>query len=120
MVAFIRKHIDSVEQLEILLLLHAHPDRSWLPQEVSKELRSSCTSTAKRLQEFVHKNIIAGSENSEIRYIYDPKAEENQTAIAALAGAYHTKRLTVIEEIFSQPSDKIKVLADAFKLRQDD
>ena len=40
--------------------------------------------------------------------------------VAAVADAYAERRYTVIDVIFSKPAERIRVFADAFRLRQDD
>jgi hypothetical protein len=37
---FIHDHIHSVGQLEVLLLLRQHPERTWSPEDVSQALRT--------------------------------------------------------------------------------
>ena len=47
----IADHIDSVEQLEILLLLYQHPERAWTAEAVARELRDLALSAGDRLED---------------------------------------------------------------------
>ncbi len=46
------RHIRSVEQLEVLLLLRGSPDRTWTSVEVYDVIRSSPASVTQRLEAF--------------------------------------------------------------------
>lgn len=116
---FLRDHIDSVEQLEILILLCQSGDRSWTAEEIARELRSSQSSVSKRLEEFASKRFLKVVEQSPRRYSYAPVDESARRRIEELRELYKVRRVTVIDAIFSKPVDKIKVFADAFKFRKE-
>ena len=48
---FIIEHIDSLEQLEVLLLLAAHPEKGWTVAAVYEQIKSSPTSVTLRLED---------------------------------------------------------------------
>ncbi len=116
----IAEHIDSVEQLEILLLLYQHPERSWTAEAVARELRVSAFSAGDRLKEMARAAILSHLEGSAVEYRYAPESPQMAEAVAGLATAYTERRVTVINLIFSKPVDKIRTFADAFRLRRDD
>lgn len=115
---FVRDYIESVEQLEILLLLFHRQDRGWTEEEVAKELRCSQLSAGKRLAQFAQKHILIFDQSLK-SYRYSSAEETITTPISALAAAYQVRRVAIIDLIFSKPIDKIQVFADAFKLRED-
>lgn len=116
----IADHIDSVEQLEILLLLQQHPERSWTAESVARELRISPLSAGDRLKDMARSAILSRLQGSEAEYRYAPESPQMAEAVAGLATAYSERRVTVINLIFSKPVDKIRTFADAFRLRRDD
>lgn len=116
----IADHIDSVEQLEILLLLHQHPERSWTAESVARELRVSPLSAGDRLKDMGRASILSKVQGTEGEYRYAPESQQLAEAVAGLATAYAERRVTVINLIFSKPVDKIRTFADAFRLRRDD
>lgn len=116
---FIREHIESVEQLEILLLLYHQSDRSWTADEIARELRSSPQSARKRLAVFEMRGFIRQSDASSKSFQYDPRDAGIDEGIKALAEAYQLRRVTIIDVIFSKPTEKMQTLADAFKFRED-
>ena len=118
----ISEHINSVEQLEILLLLRLRADVSWTASQVSEELRSSELSTAARLADLARRGFVTqGTETGGGQsYRYDPTTEELRYAVDLLAKAYAELRFTVMELIFSKPIENLRVYANAFRFRKDD
>ncbi|HLM42455.1 MAG TPA: hypothetical protein VK458_01255 [Myxococcaceae bacterium] len=116
----ITDHIESVEQLEILLLLHQHGSRVWTADSVARELRVAPNSAGERMDELARASILARTQGSAVEYRYAPKSPSLDVAVAGLARAYSERRVTVINFIFSKPVDKIRTFADAFRLRKDD
>jgi hypothetical protein len=111
----IADHISSVEQLEILLLLREAADRDWTAEQVNERIRSSLSSVAARLADLETRGFIVRAEGG---YRYGPPAAE-AAGVDDLAAAYAERRYTVIELIFSRPSDKLRIFARAFRLRGD-
>lgn len=101
------EHIDSVEQLEILLFLREHPERSWTSQEISTELRSSQASVEKRIAVLVSIGLV--SQNAK-NFTYDPARED---LVRELSETYKIRPHRVLELIFS-PMKRARHFADAF------
>ena len=119
-IAFIRKHIDSVEQLEMLLLLKRRADRDWTAAQVSRELSSHPDSATARLSEFCSKGLVIEKRSAEsISYQYRPIPGLDST-LAQVAQAYGMYPVRLINLIFSKPIDRIRTFSDAFKFRKED
>ena len=116
---FIADHIDSVEALEVLLLLRDHPGRGWSAEEVSRELYTQTESAAKRLAELQSINLLTATDEPNLLYRYSPGTDALDQIVSGLSKAYKERRVTVIGLIFSSPSDKIRTFADAFKIKRD-
>jgi hypothetical protein len=115
---FITQRIDSIEQLEILLLLRAKPDRSWSAREVSDELRTDMTSAAARLSAMAGEGLVKQTGDSEPRYTV--ALTQEASVLKQVAEVYATRRYSVIDLIFSKPSDKIRVFARAFRIKEEE
>jgi predicted transcriptional regulator len=115
---FIFERIDSVELLEVLLLLHRNPNQTWSAVEISEELRTSPRSAEKRLTSLIKSNLIVQTHQSGY-YQFSPRLFEDRILIDDLAKTYHERKYTVIELIFSKPIDIIQTFADAFKFKKD-
>jgi hypothetical protein len=117
---FVVDHIDSVEQLEILLLLHGQRERTWTAETVARELRIAPISAGERLEEFLRGGLLTRTDGPPVEYRYAPGSTKLEAAVDGLSRAYSERRVTVINFIFSKPVDKIRTFADAFRLRKED
>lgn len=118
--AFVAEHIDSVLQLEVLLLLRARGEQSSSAEQISKELRIDSAWAAEQLQNLCNRAILVCDESPSRTYRYNPANEQLRQAVDALAQAYTDRRVAVISLIYSKPMDKIRGFADAFRIRPKD
>ena len=116
---FISMHIDSIEKLEVLLLLRARVDREWTARDVSQELRITEASAAARLEDLTVRRLLAVKEGSPPIYRFSPASAEDAQDVSDLQATYSTRRVSVISFIFSKPLDKVRGFADAFRLKRD-
>ncbi len=117
---FITHHIHSVEQLEILLLLHRHPERAWSADAVARELRIAPESAGERLEGMVHHRLFVRQGVSPKEYRYGPENMKLDDTVRDLAAEYMKRRVMVINLIYSKPIHKIRTFADAFRLTKGD
>ncbi|MBN1203747.1 MAG: hypothetical protein JXB05_02340 [Myxococcaceae bacterium] len=115
---FLSMHIDSIEKLEVLLLLRARADREWTAHEVSMELRITEASAEARLEDLSARRLLVSS-GSPPSYRYSPASPEDAQSVSELQDTYSTRRVSVISFIFSKPLDKVRGFADAFRLKRD-
>lgn len=113
---FVRRYIDSVEQVEVLLILRANQARSWSVDEISAILRSSPHSIGARLSGLTALGLAGGNPNEGYRYA---ATGANDAAIEELEREYGERRFSVIEMIFTKP-DPARSFADAFRIRAED
>ena len=116
---FVLKYIDSVEILEILLLLRKYQSRYWNPSEVSAELRTDILSAERKLLDLKSKSLIQSAKNNPVGYQYVPYPHELEKVVKDVAETYKERRFSVIDLIFSKPIEKIQTFADAFKFIKD-
>lgn len=116
---FIRAHIDSVGQLEILLLLHASEGKDLTVRQINERLRSNPSSVQSRLDTLESHGLVASRSAEERLYRFEPKAQENARTVEHLARYYSDFRVRVIDWIFA-PRDQIKNFSDAFRLKEDE
>ena len=116
---FVKQHIDSIEKLEVLLLLRANPGRPWTAAAVAGELRIMETSAQGRLDDLTARGLLAHEGGTPPSYRYAPISGEDAQAVTELASTYAQRRVSVITFIFSQPQDRLRSFADAFRIRKD-
>jgi hypothetical protein len=115
----ITDHLTSVAQLEILLLLHASPDRDYPSNEVAERLRIDPAWARDELDGLADAGLL-GHDAATGTYRFAPRTSALQSAVGGLAKAFSTHRVSVITLLFSTPSEGIGSFADAFKIRKDD
>lgn len=117
--SFIAEQIDSVAQLELLLLLHGDATKTWSAAEAALKLCTAAEMTATLLAELTQRGLLTVVGAPELRYSYAPRTKQLAQLVSALAQLYHERRVTVITLIYAQPVDKLRSFADAFRIRQD-
>ncbi len=111
-------HIDSIEKLEVLLLLRNVTDREWTASTVALELRITEASAAARLADLTASRLLVSSSGSPEVYRFSPASAEDTRSVAELAMTYSERRVSVITFIFSRPQERVKGFADAFLLKK--
>ena len=106
----IASHIDSIEQLETLLLLQRTAPRRWTASQVASELRIAVGSALTRLQDLTRRGFCTADQAESFGYL----AGSSDAAVRALDQAYRERRVSVITMIFTKP-DPVRELADAFR-----
>lgn len=114
---FVAEHVDSAEQLEILLLLHRDPGKGMTAQEVSQAIYTVPASAIMRLEALVASGFLSSSGGADPRYTFAPRSDALRQQVDALAEAYRKDRVSVIKLIFARPPDPVQSFADAFRLR---
>ena len=115
--AFVRQHIQSLHQLEILLLVYTPPLRPWQADEIARQLYLPAELCAERLADFATRGLLqCDPAAAPVVYHADP---EQVPVIDQLAAFYRQQRVTLTAFLFSQPNDTIQSFADAFKFRKE-
>jgi hypothetical protein len=114
---FVIEHINSVEQLEVLLLLRAHPDQDWTTEAVGQTLYTPPAAAEMRLDDLLQHGFVTAGSPPHKSYRYRTLNKDDRL-IAELADLYRERRVTVISLIYSKPHQQVQAFADAFKLRR--
>jgi len=115
---FVLQCIDSVEQLEVLLLLHGSPAVVWSAEAVATTLYSNPDSITRRLNGLHARGLLAATEVSSYRYL--PRTPELDATVSLVADTYRLRRVAVITVIASKPMENVRAFSDAFRLRKKD
>lgn len=97
---FIFEYIDSIEQLDILMLLRSTRERGWTAQQVSDQLRTNPESAANRLAILKSIGILDFNDASIPSYRYNPP-QDMDLIVSKLVEVYKIRRHKVYELIFS-------------------
>jgi DNA-binding IclR family transcriptional regulator len=113
---FLYQHIESVEQLEVLVLLRMRPERGWSPEEVARELYSHPASIARRLAMLLGQGLLREIEPG--CYQYAPRTGELHATVLRVAEMYRERRVAVVTLIASKPIENVRAFSDAFRIRR--
>ncbi|HUO93806.1 MAG TPA: hypothetical protein VMU22_12830 [Rhizomicrobium sp.] len=112
---FIIEHIDTVADLEALLLLRKNTKEPWTAQLVSKRLYVDEATATRVLSSLAVKGLC--EKNNDV-YRYQPRSDETRHLVDRLAEAYDLYLIPVTNFIHQKPS-RIQHFADAFRIRKD-
>ena len=113
---FLARHVRSVAQLEILLLLSASPDREWQAREVYKTVLSNEELVSKILETFSKLGLVRKSETATFQF--SPASDQVRTLVNDLAILYRQRPNRIIQAIYEAPVSEIEEFAKAFKIRK--
>lgn len=114
---FVCECIDSIERLEVLILLQKDPSKSWTAESTNQELRSNIKWVQSHLEVLTKFKILKCEDK--INYIYAPSTPQLASLCERLTQLYKERRVMVINLIYNQSAERIKGLADAFKIRRE-
>ena len=116
---FIGQHIESLAQLETLLLLRREPGRSWSCADLARQLYVTtdvCTAIVTDLER--RGFLLLDAANVDL-IRYRSAGPEADRLIDQLAELYQQRRVAVITQIYSKPVKKVQTFADAFRFRRE-
>lgn len=111
--------IQSVSQLEVLLLLLRESGTVFTPERIASELYIQVQPAAEHLSKLEASGLVTRTTTEPVGYRYGTRSNDLDRAVRDLAGLYSVMRLRIITEIMSNPHDSIQSFADAFKFRKD-
>jgi hypothetical protein len=111
---FILKHIDTVAQIEALVLIRSNSTERWSVSQIASRLYTSETEAAEALDRLCADGLLLCVEGT---YRLDGISSENFFMIEALSETYARHLIPVTSIIHAKPR-RIRSFADAFKFRK--
>jgi len=115
---FIFDKIDSVAELEGLLLLCRNPEIGWDSKTLAGRLYATEQQAEDVLAHLYSQNFLAVNKGSPITYRYQPGSPKLAETVDRVAEIYSKYLVPVTNLIHSKPQTKVQQFADAFKLRK--
>ena len=113
---FIQASIDSVSQLEALLIVHEHPHTEWTVEALSARLYISLRQTSAILSRLAGDRLVTKSNGG---FRYQPETEELNKMVDRLAEAYAKHLVPITQLIHSKQGLRIREFPDAFDFRKE-
>jgi len=114
--AFVAATIKSVWSLEMLLFLRREAIRRWARDGLVRELRGSAVAVDEALASLRSAGLVA--EDDQGRFGYAPASRQLENYVADLEQLYRMKPVSVIRSIAASPNEKLRIFADAFRLKE--
>lgn len=113
--SFVLRYIDSVGQLEALLLLRRNPNERWDQAKIVKRLYTTDQEAEELLARLCEEGLLKCSDGT---YSYECNTAEQQRMVNELTDFYSRHLIPVTNLIHSKPR-RIREFANAFKLKRD-
>jgi hypothetical protein len=116
--AFLLQHIDSIAQLEALLLLRADATLAWTAETLAKRLYISSQDTAVVLERLRADGFVVAPQCPPCSYQYQPASNALAHMVDRVADLYARYLVPVTHLIHTKPRTRVQEFADAFRLRK--
>lgn len=117
---FLRAHIHSVAEIDILTIMCSDPARSWTARSINEILCHNEGVISRRLLNFARAGLAVENGNSPPHYRCPDFESPPGAALRKTVDAYLTRPVKVIETIFKPEEDAAQQFADAFRIRPND
>ena len=117
---FIASQIDSIMQLEALLLLRREPQDKWSASTLAQRLYTSESETVDTLESLCAAGLVIACGSEPTIYRYEPLSPELRDLVDHTADVYSKHLVAITNLIHSQPKTRVQEFADAFKIRRGD
>ena len=116
---FVLKRIDTVAELETLLIMSAEESRQWTAEEIAARIYVAKPSAAAVLHSLQTRRLIAADEAGAL-FRFSPASEEERQTIAQTAIAYRAHLIPIATLIHKKASGPVQEFARAFSLKKDE
>lgn len=116
---FILNQIDSVPQMEALLLLWENRPKQWSENEIAARLYVGVDVVRNIMQELLRRRLIAASTDSPKLFWYETRPGDSDRLIEAVAATYRHNLVRVSTLIHTKASSAVRDFAQAFKFKKE-
>ena len=116
---FLAERIDTVPQLEALLLLWENPQRPWSEEDLAARIYVSRQVAATILQALQRQQFVAAEPAPAVGYRYNPQWDASGEVMPEVAATYRRHLVPLATFIHSRASTAVREFARAFDLKKD-
>ena len=116
---FLAERIDTVPQLEALLLLWEDPQRLWTEEELAGRIYVGRQAAATILQALQRHQLATADSAPVARYRYNPQWDPSGEVMPEVAATYRRHLVPLATFIHSRASTAVREFARAFDLKKD-
>jgi hypothetical protein len=115
---FAARAIESIQQVEVLLLLRGTSERWWTAAEIARELGVSEATAPYDASALRARGLFARTRGTPPAYRFEPTNIQLLAGVDSIAAAYREQPLVVAEGIANRSGQVLKTFADAFVIRR--
>jgi hypothetical protein len=117
---FLERRVETVEQLEIILLLQRQAARSWNAADVADALGFEEVAAAGHLEALGRRDLLDVRLGQNVRYRYSPATPELDAVVKQVADAYRYRRGAVLAFVTARRRrGPLQDFSDALKITGD-
>jgi len=117
-VHFVLKRIESVTELETLLIMSAEEARAWNAAELADRIYAAAPSAAAVLHALERQRLVKTEDGT--RFCFSPANDEERQLISQVAIAYRSQLIPITTLIHKKSSGAVQEFARAFDLKKDE
>lgn len=115
---FVAEQIDTVPQLECLLLLHQRRGQVWIADDIAARIYIS-PQVAREILETLQRRGLVASEGDPPRYRFNPGGPASDELIEQVASEYQRQLVPIATFIHSKAPASVREFARAFDLKKE-
>jgi hypothetical protein len=116
---FLFAHIDSVDQLEILRLVAADPQKEHSALSLAQELQIPLQTVEAHVNALGARGLLTMVNQQPLMCKHGPLSEELDRGVQELVKTYLERPVSLIKMVYERPKEQIKTFADAFRLKKE-
>ena len=116
---FVARRIDTVPELETLLMMSAEEGRAWTVQEVAARTYVPPASAAAVLQALQRRRLVSSDEHG-ASFTFAPLSDEERQIVFQTAVAYRTHLIAIATLIHKKAAPPVQEFARAFNFKKDE
>ncbi len=103
--------VESLEGLEMIILLAGEPERAWSADEMAERLRVSIGTARRELDRAHARRLTALVSDSPTRHQFAPADQASADAAALLVEFHATRRIDLINHVAARTLDRLRSTA---------
>ena len=117
-VQFVNDSIDSIEQLELLVMLINSSHRYWDAASAGRALGVNPGTTQRDLERLATRNLLAVNLGNDVSYRFEPGSPRLRATSEAFAAAYRNNPRALFRLVAERQKRAVRDFADAFRIRR--
>lgn len=116
---FVARRIDTVPELETLLIMSADEQRSWSVADIAARTYVAPKSALQVLQGLQRRGLATADESGQ-HFRFSPSSDEEREVVQQTGVAYRTHLVSIATFIHQKAAPPVQEFARAFDLKKDD